>query len=334
MIPIISFAGQDSESPVSGIINDYDLVWQPSVQENEMLDSWQDPHSRDRSTYKISKKKLADEELSIELSYEQDSHPIVHRSKRYNVKYIPAKLDPVEQKRREYATTMAINNHLVGNIVPYGQRLNTVLQAGFMQLPLTIRQLRAPICQPMVIFQREPGTCGSRSVANALSLRDIIANGMSIDSKTIQTMAKKYEVLHTQNGMTSKDQINLAKRFDLHNTYAIAIFPMDPLDNRKSNKYPFTVIESTELPIVDLYHESEILENIVRSIRSQKNIVANFLCHLDGSSARRGHAVVVSIVKREGKTTGMVYMDSNNLPVADRSQVAAYISYLYWQCVA
>ena len=49
---------------------------------------------------------------------------------------------------------------------------------------------------------------------------------------------------------------------------------------------------------------------------------------------RTGVGVVVSIVKRAGQPTKMIYMDSNNVPIADRSQAAAYICYLYWQCVA
>lgn len=270
--------------------------------------------------------------LSIELSYAENSEPIVHRPR---FRYQKAmKLDPQEQRRREYATKMALENHLVDTIYPYGYRIPTMMQLGYIMMPFSLRKLSEFIKQPQVLNQHELGTCGSRSVANALALSDVLAHGMPLESENIQIMAQKYEKLHTQNGMTSRDQINMARRFDLHNTYALAFFKNDPLDNKKVNPFPFTVIESTELPVVNLYRESEILEEIVRSIRMQKNIVANFLCHLDGSVGQRGHSVVVSIVKRAGNPTQMIYMDSNNLPIIRNSQVAAYICYLYWQCVA
>jgi hypothetical protein len=271
--------------------------------------------------------------LSIELWYDENDQTIIHLPRfRYEGK--AARLDPQEQLRREKATKIAIGNHLNGHVLPYGQMYPLFLQNGNILLPPSLYKLSYYMSQLVVIKQREPGTCGSRSVANALALRDAIARGLPLDSHNIQAMAQKYEGLHTQNGTTSRQQIQLARRFDMHHTYAMTILKNDPLDGTKINRFPFTVIESTELPVVNLYNEAEILEDIVRTIRSQHTVVASFLCHLDGGAGKRGHAVVVSIVKKAGSPTRIIYMDSNNLPVVPCSQAAAYICYLYWQCVA
>ena len=270
--------------------------------------------------------------FSIELSYAENGKPIVHLPRFRYDKVL--RVNPQEQRRREHATQMAINNHLKGQVFLYGQKYPIHMQNGNIALPLSLSKLPVSLTQFQVITQREQGTCGSRSVANALALRDVVAQGLTLDARTIQEAARKYESLHTKNGMTSREQIQLARRFDLHHTYALAFFKNDPIHATKVNPFPFMVIESTDLPLVNLYRETEILEEIVHAIRSQSAISAHFLCHLEGVSAQQAHAVVVSIVKRTGKPTQMIYMDSNNLSVISNSQAAAYICYLYWQCIA
>ena len=293
------------------------LHYRCNFEDLDSEDVWSE-QSGDEAVAKQTQQELdEDYALAVQLSYEEDGHAVIHRTRRPEFFQAPQRLDPVEQRRREHATKMAIENHIMGRIVAYGPAMPTMLPGGLVQLPPSIREtFPARFAQPAVIRQHAPGTCGSRSVANAAALRDLVARGLPVDAKNIQATAQKYERLHTRNDLSSTDQINLARTLDLHNTYAIGFFQMDPLDKKRINRYPFTVIESSELPMVNLYQESEILENIVRLIRTQKNITANFLCHLDGAAGQAGHGVVVSIVKRAGQPTRMVYMDSNNMPVA------------------
>jgi hypothetical protein len=275
-----------------------------------------------------------EDELSIELSYETDSSLVFYHSKVPSFRKALKKLNPQDQDRREISTKRSIENHLRGAIVPYGRAEKALIQNGFIQLPSSIRRLPVAICQPVVIKQQEAGSCGSRSVVNALALQNLVENNVPISAQNIQYRAQKYEKIHIQNGMTSREQINFARQFKLQHAYVMAILPLDLCNNSQVNKFPFTIIESVDLKLVNIYREAEILENIVTTIRSQRNIIAHFLCHLDGETVRKGHAVVITLIKRASKPTQMVYMDSNNLPIGEHCQAAAYITYLYWQCIA
>ena len=278
--------------------------------------------------------KQSQQEIDADYAYAlsiEEGQQVILRAMHSGIFPVQRPLDPAEQRRREYATKIALEKHLMGALVDYGHTAPGFMPDGSVKLPLSIAKLPVLVSQLTVIKQREPGTCGSRSVANAAALCDLVRHGMSLNSANIQKMAQKYEHIHTKNGLSTKDEIELARSLDLHNTYAIALCQIDPIGKKEINRYPFTVIESTELEMVNLYRESEILEDIVRAIRMEKTIVANFLCHIDGDT---GHGVVVSIVKQEGQPTRMIYMDSNNMPIADHSQAAAYICYLYWQFVA
>ena len=332
-MPCAVLAMDYAETMLPGTENDEVYVISP-IQELQMSADEQKDGARQALVYAASRHNVAvEDELSIELGYALDMLPLVHRTKRQFVRKPPRNIEAQEQARREFATKKAIENHLAGGVIFYGHEGKSLIKNGFIQLPYPIRRLPVPVCQPVVIKQEETGTCGSRSVANALALQDLIKKEMPLTSQNIQMMAQKYEKLHVQQGMTSREQINLARKFNVPHMYVMAILPMDPLDMSKANKYPFTVIESVDRNVVNLYHETEVLEAIVQNIRSQKNIIAHFLCHLEGKTSRQGHAVVLSIIKNAGQAQ-IVYMDSNNLPIAEHSQAAAYITYLYWQCIA
>ena len=115
-------------------------------------------------------------------------------------------------------------------------------------------------------------------------------------------MARKYEYLHTENYMLISKQIELAQSLGLRNTYVLGYSQIDPIGIIEVNRYPALVVEgypfmvmySTENATLDIYREhdkraiglmeSDILESIVRPVHTQKNIVVNFLCHLDGAA--------------------------------------------------
>ena len=217
---------------------DYELALQIYFQEVAHKEATQAPQPQGEAVRKQSQQELdADFALAVELSIEEDGRQVIRRSMRPQRYQAPNRLDPVEQRRRANATKMAIDNHLKGPIVPYGHGVPIFMPDHSIQLPPLIRKLPVPVCQLEVIRQREPGACGSRSVANALALRDLLARGMPIDSKSIKIMAQTYERLHTKNGLSSRDQIELARRFDLHNTYAIGFYQIDPIDNKKINRF-------------------------------------------------------------------------------------------------
>ena len=246
--------------------------------------------------------------------------------------YTKSKPDVAVQVARERATHRA-SKYLQG-VLYYNPMSPFFLNDGSIQVPASLRAFPIPVMQLCVIKQREPGTCGSRSVTNALALEELVHKGLPISSASIKRMSKKYEYLHTKNGLTMSDQLSLASSFGLRNMYSLIYLKQDPLHNQRLNTYPFTIIGSTELGLVNLYQESQVIEAMVHKIAQSKNIVVHFMCFLEGRQANVGHSVCISLVKRAGYRPCIVYMDSNNGAIAEQSQVSAYISYLYWQCLA
>ncbi|HML19867.1 MAG TPA: hypothetical protein PKD74_04795 [Candidatus Dependentiae bacterium] len=246
--------------------------------------------------------------------------------------YTKSKPDAAVQAARERATHRA-SKYLQG-VLYYNPMSPFFLNDGSIQVPASLRAFPIPVMQLCVIKQREPGTCGSRSVTNALALEEIVYKGLPLTSKNLQSMSKKYEYLHTKNGLTMSDQLSLASSLGLRTMYSLIYLKQDPLHNQRLNVYPFTIIGSTELGLVNLYQESQVIEAMVHKIAQSKNIVAHFMCFLEGRQANVGHSVCISLVKRAGYRPCIVYMDSNNGAIAEQSQVSAYISYLYWQCLA
>ena len=59
----------------------------------------------------------------------------------------------IQKNAREYATRMAIGNHLTGQVDLYGQTPSTILPDGSVLLPASIRTLPVPIRQLTVIRQ-------------------------------------------------------------------------------------------------------------------------------------------------------------------------------------
>ncbi len=323
-----------ARSAEAQMIADYELALQLHLQDEDSQEYRQSAPQVATVPTSAQQELDADYALALELSM-QDGQPVFHRSIRPRMGYQEQRrLDPLEQRRREQATKIAIHNHLTGPIVPYGSHGMFVRPDQNLQMPSLIRTLPVPVIQLSVLRQHEAGTCGSRSVANALALRDLLAKGLTVTSGNIQSMAKKYEYLHVKSNVSSREQIELARHFGLTHTYVLGIYQMDPIHGKQINRYPFTVIDSTEIGAVNLYQESEVLEDIVKTIRENKTITAHFLCHLDGQNRQAGHSVVISIVKAKGQPTRIIYMDSNNAPITDHCQAAAYICYLYWQCIA
>ena len=74
---------------------------------------------------------------------------------------------------------------------------------------------------------------------------------------------------------------------------------------------------------------------MMQTIRNSSNITAHFVCALKPITAYdTGHWVLISIIKQKDTKPKMIYMDSCNVPLEQEPQSQAYLSYLYWQCIA
>lgn len=235
---------------------------------------------------------------------------------------------------RNYATEYALSNYVRQD---YGAD-NTIhpvkLKDGSFKLPKSITNLPVYSYQFEVVRQKEQGTCGSRSVANALAVHDVLMNGLALDSAHVRTESLKYEHLHVKNGMTTREEIELAHKHGLKNCFCISLLVEDPINSDYLNKYPFTVIDSCLWGQINLYEETKFLEKINQLVRAAKTIDVHFLCHLDSQERLGGHGVVISVIKQDGMPTRMIYMDSNNIPLTEHCQAASYMEYVYWQFIA
>lgn len=110
--------------------------------------------------------------------------------------YTKSKPDAAVQAARERATHRA-SKYLQG-VLYYNPMSPFFLNDGSIQVPASLRAFPIPVMQLCVIKQREPGTCGSRSVTNALALEELVYKGLPLTSKNLQSMSKKYEYLHTK----------------------------------------------------------------------------------------------------------------------------------------
>lgn len=232
------------------------------------------------------------------------------------------------------ATDYALSNYIKQD---YGadQTIKPVeLKDGSFKLPASITSLPVYSYQFKVVRQKEQGSCGSRSVANALAIQDVFMRGLELNSANVRAESLKYEHFHIKNGTTTREEIELAQKNGLKNAFCLNLLENDPINSGYLNKYPFTVIDSCQWGQINLYEETKILEKINKLIRSAKTIIVHFLCHLDSQDPFAGHCVVISVIKHEGMPTRMIYMDSNNIPLTDHCQATAYMEYVYLQFIA
>lgn len=185
------------------------------------------------------------------------------------------------------------------------------------------------------IQQPHDNTCGSRSLANALAIRDALES-KSLDPKIVKQKAGRYNWMHTSDNLTNVDIIEKAQRQNLENFYIVDYLTQDLVKRNRKKANPFTIISSSDHDeMVCGDNEVRINQEVIEKIRSNDTITAHFTCFLEPTDEDNiAHAVLVSLIKQKGKRPSMIYMDSCNVPLQQEWQAAAYMSYLYWQCIA
>lgn len=210
---------------------------------------------------------------------------------------------------------------------------------GHVALPKSITNLR----KAEILYYPSPrthlsisGTCASRAIANALGIRDAIALA-SLEAPIVYKMADTHNDLHSHSSVTHKEAIELACALDFKNTYYINY--VENFSNGSPKDNPFSITLSTEQHdphlgnFFNLYTEERSQAEIINKIRAMPTITAFFLCSVD-THKKNDHCVLIAIVKQEGNIPKIIYMDCNNQQVPEHSKSAAFIHYLYLQCIA
>jgi len=245
------------------------------------------------------------------------------------------------KEHTSHAKKMAIEGH----IKPAGSRMYGVRSKheqasknGLWPLPQNIsKELnKADLYYVESVMQPEDsGTCGSRCIANALSISDVLEQG-DISARAIYKQSFTYDYLHKRNNMSNSAVTKMAASMHLEDVHTLGYYEYDCLNPHQLKKNPFTCTGSTKYGFsVNLYEEEAIQQKIICMIRNSSDCIVHFICALQPiTSYDSGHWVLVSIVKRHGKRPVMIYMDSCNIPLEQEPQSQAYLSYLYWQCIA
>jgi len=187
--------------------------------------------------------------------------------------------------------------------------------SGEMPLPMSLKRLEGISIHHIVVTQQGSNQCGSRSVANALAIQDLIMSGQSLNSSTIKAQASQYDRILINHTLEWFEVANLAHRNNLFNAHIMARIPQ----KQKEAVYPY-VIYSTD-------GQEHSLDDLAASLLTHETMTAHIICNTGG------HWVLVTIIKQEGKIPQMLYMDSGNGKLQDNSVATAFIHFLYNTCL-
>lgn len=221
--------------------------------------------------------------------------------------------------RKDNHTRLAFNPSFIPhegfNAIPESLRLLSGVNISYYVSPYTVSQVL--------------GACGTRVIAHALAIRDAIRHD-SLSAANVFYEACKYSDLHTDVGYTMLKAIKLAQKNDLHHLHCLLIGN----ENYEGIFYSTDFIRPESLLGLSNCTKDEVQILIAQWFRSQKTCTAHFYCVVDTAEQVHGHAVLVSLVKKEGEQPKIIYMDCNNSPFDDQSQAAAHIHYLYLLFIA
>jgi hypothetical protein len=179
-------------------------------------------------------------------------------------------------------------------------------------LPRSLQRLnRARICH-LRVTQQTGNQCGSRSVANALAVQDVIGAGQALTALNIRAQAQHHNNILINRILSDREVSNLATRNHLMNGYI-----MSPIPGNLQHFAGYSIANNTQ-----------VLNSLIRNIRTQHMIIAPIIFNTGG------HWVLITIIKMSGQTPQIIYMDSCNSPLQDNSVATLAINYLYQQAIA
>jgi len=259
----------------------------------------------------------------------------------------PKVVKKVQESAYDYKehTSRAKKMAIEGHIKPAGRRMyglrskhENPSKNGLWPLPQDIAKELNQVDLYYVESVMQPedsGTCGSRCIANALGISDVLAKG-DVSAQAIYQQSRTYDYLHKRDNMSNSAVAKMASSMHFDPVHTLGYYEYDCLNPNQLKKNPFTCTGSTKYGFsVNLYEEEEIQQKIISTMRNSSDSIVHFICALQPiTQYDSGHWVLVSIIKRNEKKPVMIYMDSCNVPLEQEPQSQAYLSYLYWQCIA
>lgn len=244
------------------------------------------------------------------------------------------------------SSRIARQAHLSGPIVLSHERFSMIFDPhhlapnGLDGIPQSLRQLPGVHIYyfPSPDLPRKAsGTCGTLAIGNALAIRDAVLSD-SLNPVTIFRNAATHNDLNSNEGTRTEEAVELAIVLHLSDFHCLMFGERYPKGGRAKDN-PFSIIESTNynhpqlIHTVNLTEEDQFQATIFEKIRNSETVCVNFLTCVDRAQMN-DHGVLISIIKQKGRTPIIIYMDCNNEPIRDNSKDAAFIHYLYLQCIA
>ncbi len=219
---------------------------------------------------------------------------------------VAAAAAPVMQVRRELPTLQRV----AAAAAPVEQVRSE------LPLPTSLSSLKGVSIHHIVVTQQGPNQCGSRAVANALAVQDVIMSGQPLNSSIIRAQAAQYDRILVNRALEWSEVANLARRNKLFNAHIMARMPKEQTDA----EYPY-VVYSTD-------GNQSSINDLAASLLMHGRMTAHIICNTGG------HWVLVTIIKQEGRMPQILYMDSCNGRLQDNSAATKYICYLANTCLA
>ena len=193
------------------------------------------------------------------------------------------------------------------------------------EVPFTLREKN--IAHLKSVYQ-ENSTCGWWTLANALALQRLMNENKAINANSIANYARNYyNQMQAQHPNTDKDGwllgdklAQIAKSMDLANLFIITKYEPTTQDHRDGTAaYKRNVVN----PFDPFGHDDHVA--LLKTIEGHGSGTITF-AYLNGN-----HWVLMSMVKKLGKQSYLVYMDSRNQSLDDQEDTIRVIDNLYYQ---
>lgn len=202
--------------------------------------------------------------------------------------------------------------HQVIHSAPHAAKVHAAIKVLPDQfcLPRRLQGLNRTTIHHLRVTQQIGNQCGSRAVANALALQDLINAGQSLTPANIRAQSQQYSHILINQALSGEEIANLAHDNHLMNSYVMG--------TNKRGPEPYIAC-STDF--------EEDLNDMIREIRTQNKVSTNIIFNTGA------HWVLITVIKLPGHIPKIFYMDSCNAPLQDNSAATLAINYLY-QAVA
>lgn len=185
-----------------------------------------------------------------------------------------------------------------------------------LPLPKSLTSLPHVTVHHIKVTQQTGCQCGSRSVANALAVQDLVCAGQPLTAGSIRSKASYYDRILINRVIDDYELVQLALKNKLHNAHIVCKNPV----SKDAALWPYIVTS------IETWDNS--LKEITTAIKNESNILMQLICNTGG------HWVLLSIIKEEDQVLHILYMDSCNSRLQDSSFITACIKYLHAHILA